>query len=142
MGIDSRDLLAVLKLELEFLETGGYRCLLRTPSRGRLIFKGSPSCMNYDRKNDAGLCSDCVLIQLVPAEHRAEKIPCLHIPLNAKGETIDSLYRSGTQAELEDALDAWLRAMIQRLQQEREKDGLAKETPHATVAFNEKPQTA
>ena len=34
------------------------------------------------------------------------------------GETIESLYRTGTQQELEIALGAWLRATIRRLEAE------------------------
>lgn len=119
MARDDRNLLEVLKFELGFLEKGGYGRSPRTPWRPQLIFEDSPTCMNYDSKHNPGPCSNCVLMQLVPAGRRSEKIPCRHIPLNAEGETLDSFYRCGTQMELEDALRTWLRATIQRLERER-----------------------
>ena len=42
-------------------------------------------------------------------------------PVVPTGETIASLYRTGTQQELEEALGAWLRATISRLEGEKEK---------------------
>jgi len=44
-------------------------------------------------------------------------VPCHHIPLNAEGETVDTL--RDNQLKLEEALGAWLRATIRRLEQER-----------------------
>ena len=57
-------------------------------------------------------------MELVPPGLRNGKIPCRHIPLNAQGETIDSLYRTGTQMEVEGALTKWLKSMIQKLELE------------------------
>jgi len=46
-------------------------------------------------------------------------VPCRFIPLNDKGQTIDSLYRTGTQEEIEEALRNWLRREISRIEAER-----------------------
>jgi hypothetical protein len=119
MQKDERDLLEVLKFELQFLEDGGYGRSPRTPWRPQYIFEDSLTCMNYDSKENPGPCSDCVLMQLVPPEHRSEKIPCRHIPFNTSGENLDSLYRYGDQHETEETVGAWLRATIQRLEEER-----------------------
>ncbi len=86
MQKDERDLLEVLKFELNFLERGGYGRSTREPWRPVLIFEDSPTCMNYDCKNDPAPCSDCVLMQLVPPELRFGKIPCRQIPLNTAGK--------------------------------------------------------
>jgi hypothetical protein len=59
------------------------------------------------------------LIQLVPPERRSEKFPCQHIPLNALGETLDSLYRYCDQQEVEETVRSWLRATIGQLEEER-----------------------
>src|SRR5260370_21009421 len=83
------------------------------------IFEDLLTCMNYDSKENPGPCSDCVLMQLVPPERRSEKIPCRHIPFNTSGETLDSLYRYSNQQEAEETVGAWLRATIQRLEEER-----------------------
>jgi len=119
MQKDERDLLEVLKFELQFLEDGGYGRSPRTPWRPQYIFEDSLTCMNYDSKENPGPCSDCVLMHLVPPERRFEKIPCRHIPFNLFGETLDSLYRYSNQAETEETVRNWLRATIQHLEEER-----------------------
>src|SRR6202165_1973168 len=121
MQKDERDLLEVLKFELQFLEDGGYGRSPRTPWRPQYIFEDSLTCMNYDSKENPGPCSDCVLMQLVPPERRSEKIPCRHIPFNVSGsgETLDSLYRCSDQNEIEETVGGWLRATIQHLEEER-----------------------
>jgi len=48
MRKDERDLLDVLKFELEFLEAGGYGRSPRTPWRLQYIFEDSLTCVNYD----------------------------------------------------------------------------------------------
>lgn len=119
MAKDNRDPLEVLKFELEFLEAGGYGRSPRTPRNPTLVFEDSLSCMNYHNKDNRQPCDDCLLMQFVPAAQRREEIPCRHIPLNESGKTIESLYRTGTQVEIEDALREWLRAAIKRLEEER-----------------------
>jgi hypothetical protein len=119
MQKDERDLLEVLKLELQFLEDGGYGRSPRTPWRPQYIFEDSLTCMNYDSKENPGPCSDCVLMHLVPPERHFEKIPCRHIPFNGSGETLDSLYRYSDQNEIEETVGDWLRITIQRLEEER-----------------------
>ncbi len=119
MQKDERDLLEVLKFELEFLEQGGYGRSPRTPWRPRYIFEDSLTCMNSDSRENPAPCSDCVLMHLVPSERRSEEIPCRHIPFNVYAETLDSLYPHSNQNEIEEAVGNWLRATIQRLEDER-----------------------
>ncbi len=119
MPKDSRDLVEVLKFELNFLEKGGYGQSPRAPWRAPLIFEDSPTCMNYDTPEERQPCSECVLTQMAPEDCRKAKIPCRHIPLNQLGETVDSCYRFGTQRELEEAVANWLRETIHGLEEER-----------------------
>jgi hypothetical protein len=120
MQKDERDLLEVLESELKFLEDGGYGRSPRMPWRPQLyIFEDSLTCMNYDSKENPRPCSDCVLMQLVPPEHRSEMIPCRCIPFNLSGETLDSLYRCSDQNEIEETVGGWLRTTITRLKEER-----------------------
>jgi hypothetical protein len=119
MASDDRDLLTVLKAELEFLEKGGYRHSPTAPWRPQFIFEDSPTCMNHGRRENPLPCRECILTNLVPADCRKEKIPCRHIPLNAEGFTIDTYYRLGTHEEVETAVAAWLRKTIMQLEQER-----------------------
>jgi hypothetical protein len=120
MARNDRNLLDVLKFELEFLEQGGYGRLPREAWRARLIFEDSRTCMNYNSK-DREPCDECLLMQFVPKEARKEQTPCIHIPLSPKGETLEFLYRMGTQQEIEAALGAWLRSTIQKLEAETAK---------------------
>jgi len=113
---DNRDLLAVLKSELEFVTKGGYRHTSRAAWRPQFIFQDSPTCLNFDPAQPPKPCSECVLMPLVPEAQRTRKIACRYIPLNDLGETIDSFYRFGTRDELEGALRNWLRATIERLE--------------------------
>ena len=121
MGNDDRDLLTVLKADLEFLEKGGYRHSPTAPWRPQFIFEDSPTCMNHGRRENPLPCRECILMNLVPADCRNEKIPCRHIPLNSEGYTIDTYYRLGTHEELEATLATWLRKTIRQLEQERVK---------------------
>jgi len=68
-------------------------------------------------------------MQFVPAEARKEQTPCIHIPLSMNGETLESLYRTGTQQELEAALGDWLRATIHQLETEKNRQLAPADSP-------------
>jgi len=121
MPQDERNVLEVLKAELNFVEKGGYGRSPREPWRAQLIFEDSPSCMNYDAKTRPDPCAECILMQFVPPEKQREKVPCRHIPLTPAGESLLELYRGGTQEELEAALADWLRGTIKHLEAEVQK---------------------
>ena len=70
--------------------------------------------------------ADCVLIRFVPKEHRYEAVPCRHIPLNESGETVDSLYRTGTNEEIEQMLQSWLQVTIRQLEETSEQASVQK----------------
>jgi len=102
----------VLKKELRFVQKGGYRTPLVW--RAPLVFEDSPTCP----KEGCSACPDtnCALMRFVPKECRYEPAPCRHIPLNDLGETVDSLYRTGTNEEIEQVLEGWLLATIRQLE--------------------------
>jgi hypothetical protein len=127
---DKRDLLTVLRSE--FLEKGGYRTTARADWRPHFIFQDSPTCLNFDPTQPPRPCSECTLMQLIPADSAKRKIPCRFIPLNERGETIDNLYRSGTAEELESALGEWLRSTIKRLESKNRCPDCASCTPGRT----------
>ncbi len=118
MGVYKRELLRVLKNELEFLEKGGYGDFEKRSWRAAMFFEDSPSCPNHDLSNKSVPCSRCALLQLVPLAKRSNDIPCREIPLNEEGETLQSLYETATRDELELKLDQWLRRTIERLEKE------------------------
>jgi len=119
MAGDNRDLLETLKFELKFLEDGGYGRSPHTPWRATSVFQDSPTCLNFDDPARPYPCDECLLMQFVPTERKAENVPCWFIPLSDKGVTVDYYSRCGTQAELEDALALWLRRTIDRIESER-----------------------
>lgn len=123
MSNDNRDLLDVLKFELSFLEDGGYGRSVRTPWKAPQIFRDSLSCLNFGDPNRTHPCEECVLMSLVPPERRKEEMPCHHIPLNERGDTVDSGQRWANQQELEGFVRDWLRSTVDRLSQERQKKG-------------------
>jgi hypothetical protein len=127
MTNETRDLLTVLKKELEFLEKGGYRNSARAPWRPQLVFQDSPTCLNFDPTQQPRPCSECILTQLIPGDMQRKKFPCRYIPLNKRGETIDSFYRSGTQEELELELGRWLKTTIEHLEKQKAESQVALE---------------
>jgi hypothetical protein len=121
MSDDKRDILDVLKFELNFLEQGGYGRSVRTPWKPTSIFQDSLSCINFNDPERPHPCNECLLTDFVPGNFQSENVPCHHIPLNPEGETVDSMERQYNQAELEEAVKNWLRATIQRIELERAK---------------------
>ena len=119
MANDDRDILELLKFELNFLEQGGYGRSVRTPWKPTSIFQDSLSCINFGDPERARPCSECLLMDFVPAASREEDVPCHHIPLNEKGETVDRIERYDNQQEVEEKFKAWLRATIARLEANR-----------------------
>jgi hypothetical protein len=119
MQKDERDLLEVLKSELEFLEQRGYQRSPEAAWRAKYIFEDSPSCVNYNSDASPRPCTDCALIYLVPPARRSAKCPCRHIPFNESGETLDSLYRYADQTEIEKTVGGWLHGAIKHLDEER-----------------------
>ena len=114
-----QDALTNLDYQAVFCSRGGYGSSPREPWRQHLGFEDSPSCMNYDANENPAPCEECVLMQLVPAAQRGAKIPCRQIPLTKEGETLECLYRCGTQLEIEDAMRNWLRSTIQQIESQR-----------------------
>jgi hypothetical protein len=119
MSHKNRDILEILRLELKFLEDDGYGRSPHAPWRAPYIFEDSPSCLNFNDPARPHPCSECLLTQLVPPELREQDVPCRFISLSDKGQTIDSLYRTGTQTEIEEALRNWLRREIGRIETEQ-----------------------
>ncbi len=115
----NRNILEILRFELRFLEEGGYVRSSYAPWRAPYIFEDSPTCLNFRDSARPHPCSECLLTQFVPAESREQEVPCRFIPLDDKGGTVDTLYRTGTQEELLEALRLWLLREIRRIETER-----------------------
>lgn len=130
MSDDKRDILEVLRFELNFLEQGGYGRSVRTPWKPTSIFQDSLSCINFNDADRPHPCNECLLTDFVPADAQDHEVPCHHIPLNAEGETVYTMERQRVQIEMEEAVKTWLRQTIHRIEQER----AAKTQAHAAPA--------
>jgi len=115
----NRDILDLLQDELEFIEKGGYGRSVRTPWKPKSIFQDSLTCLNFADPSRSHPCDQCHLIDFVSPELQAVGVPCHQIPLNDAGETIEDLDLTDNQARTEEAVKAWLRRQIKRIQQER-----------------------
>jgi hypothetical protein len=116
---DQRDVLEVLKSELNFLEQGGYERSVGVPWKWTSTFRHSPSCINFKDPDRTLPCRECPLIDFVPSTARSEDVPCHHIPIGPQGETVTEMEREHDLPELEDALKNWLQASIHRLEQQQ-----------------------
>ena len=119
MAQDGRDILDVLRFELSFVLDGGYGRSPHSPWRAPAIFEDSPVCPNFCDPARPHPCESCLLERFVPESQRRESIPCRFIPVTKDGQTVEDLYRTGNQAEMEEALANWLRVQIARIEQER-----------------------
>ena len=104
--------LRILRNELQFLDTGGYGSPILW--RAARIFEDSPTCA----KDRWFACphGDCALLDFVREGKRQERIPCRHIPLNEGGETLATLYNTGTNEETHQTVREWLQKTIARLE--------------------------
>ena len=119
MPKDERDILELLKTELDFIEKGGYGRLVKTPWRPTSSFRDSLTCVNYALPEKAHPCSECHLIEFVPCDKQNEELPCHYIPLNASGETVETLETN--EPKLAEVLKEWMRERISEIEAERTK---------------------
>lgn len=125
MANDDRDILELLKGELDFIEKGGYGRSVRTPWHPKSAFQDSLTCINYGYPYRAHPCNECHLLEFVSPEHQVAEVPCHYIPLNEAGETIEDLEAEGNEAKLERRVRDWLRAKIKKIEEERSKQVIA-----------------
>jgi len=133
MNGHQQEVLDALKFELTFLERGGYEPSVREPRKELSIFQDSPSCPNYAATKKTHACAECFLIDFVPREKQGEAVPCHHIPLNDRGDTVDSIAGSGDDFEVQRAMRGWLRATIGAI--ERAKAGIPAKGEEAAAPF-------
>jgi hypothetical protein len=136
MAREKRDLVSILRRELEYLKSGGYRTPQQAAWRPQFIFEDSPTCVNHRNFERRLPCSQCALIELVPEGQKQEKFPCRHIPLDESGQTLHSLYRMGTEEETHALVAEWLKNTIERLERERASAKLSSTNPDALPISN------
>ena len=116
MSNDDRDILELLKEELDFIEKGGYGRSVRTPWKPKSAFQDSLTCINYGYPYRAHPCNECHLLEFVSPEHQAAEVPCHFIRLNDAGETIEDLESGDNEAKLERNVRGWLRSRINEIE--------------------------
>lgn len=112
------DVLTTLRKELAFVELGGYRSPQQTAWRPQFIFQDSPTCPNHRNFGEPVPCTLCALMEFVPGRYQKERFPCRYIPLDESGQTLDHLYRTGTEEETHAIVAKWLRNTIAGLERE------------------------
>ena len=117
---NEQDILEILKSELEFIETGGYG----GPGKQEVgstatMFAESATCLNYGYPYRVHPCGECPLMEFVPEGDRVSAMPCHHIPLDPSGRTVEEMEEVGNQAGMHEAVKAWLRETISRIESQR-----------------------
>lgn len=121
MARDDRDILDILRFELDFLEHGGYGRSVRTPWKATSIFQDSLTCINFGDPERTRPCDECLLIDYVPQNLRSQDVPCHHIPLTKRGETVEDIEQGKLRGDVEEAVKHWLRKTIKDIETKRAK---------------------
>ncbi|MGH9680549.1 MAG: hypothetical protein ACRD4Y_11425 [Candidatus Acidiferrales bacterium] len=118
MGFDKKEMIEQLKFEIMMIERGGYDASVREPRHNSEIFRDSITCLNVGHEEKVQPCSNCFLSEFVPPELRGSSGDLCHkIPLNERGETVESLNAEDNPQKLQDAVLAWLRRTVAKLEE-------------------------
>lgn len=123
------ELLKILKLEEALVAAGGYRASARRPHPRPFLDSITTSCLQFG-SGALESCDQCWLMEFVPRDHHPNALVCHQIPLNQNGDTVASLEATGDHERLEQAILAWLRGTIAKLEWEL-KQLEEKEAKHA-----------
>ncbi|HTS70308.1 MAG TPA: hypothetical protein VMO17_15110 [Terriglobia bacterium] len=113
---DIKEIIEQLKLQRNILKGGGYGRSVRTPWKSMELFRDSLTCLNFDEVVKKHPCSECLLWDYVPEEHRDDDIPCHSIPLNQHGDSITTLEDAAERDRAEQVLMDWLDTTIADLE--------------------------
>jgi hypothetical protein len=115
MTFDKLELIEQLKLEARVIESGGYHPSVPEPRKELRIFRDSVSCPNLGVEEKVVPCAQCWLMGFVPPQFQDTTDLCRYVPLNDRGDSIDSLEASGQRDKVEGALLGWIRNTITKL---------------------------
>ena len=116
--MEKHEVLEKLKAELGALEYGRNARSVHLPWEDIPFFQDSVTCLNYGLDGRPHPCGDCLLMAYVPENLRTENVPCHHIPLDDKGNTIQNLDRGYNRHSVEEAVIGWLKKRIAELEKE------------------------
>jgi hypothetical protein len=119
MGFDKKQMIEQLKFEIQMIEKGGYYPSVRDPRHEPEIFRDSITCLNVGLEEKKHPCTNCFLSEFAPGDlrHSNEDL-CHRIPLNERGDTVDSLQAEGKGDKVQDAVLGWLKNTVAKLEQE------------------------
>jgi len=120
--MEKREVLEKLRNELGALEYGRTCRSVHMPWEEISFFQDSVTCLNYGQDGRPHPCRNCMLMDFVPGPSQNETVPCHHIPLDEKGNTIQNLDRGYNRHSVEEAVIGWLKDKIAELEAELEKD--------------------
>jgi hypothetical protein len=119
MGMDKKEIIAQLKFEIEMIERGGYHPSVREPRHEPEIFRESVTCLNVGLEEKEQPCASCFLSEFAPPQVRYSTGDICHqIPLNEKGDTVESLKAEGDPYKLQATVLSWLKKTVAKLEQE------------------------
>jgi hypothetical protein len=118
MGFAKKEMIEKLKFEIEMIEKGRYFPSVREPRQDPEIFRDTITCLNVGLTEKKYPCSSCFLSEFVPPEFRgSDGTICHKIPLNEKGETIESLKADDDPYKLQGTVLGWLKNTVKKLEQ-------------------------
>ena len=119
MEFEKQEMIEQLKFEIQMIEKGRYYPSVREPRKNPEIFRDSITCLNVGLEEKKYPCSNCMLSALAPPELRNSNGEMCHkIPLNADGDTIESLKAIDDPYKLQETVLEWLKNSVARLEQE------------------------
>jgi hypothetical protein len=119
MSFEKKEMIEQLKFEIRMIEKGGYSPSVRDPRHEPEMFRESVTCLNVGLEEKENPCTSCFLSEFAPPGIRdAHDDLCHKIPLNEKGDTIDSLKAKGDPEKLQSTLLGWLKSTVARLERE------------------------
>jgi hypothetical protein len=119
MGFDKKEMMEQLKFEIKMIEKGGYDPSVRAPHQNPEIFRDSITCLNVGLEEKEHPCSSCFLSEFAPPELRNSKGDICHkIPLNEKGDTVESLKSEDDPYKLQATVLGWLKKTVAKLEKE------------------------
>lgn len=117
MAFNREEVLKRLKFEITMLEKGGYYPSVRDPHHPPEVFRDSITCLNIGFDEKKYPCVECVLAAFIPPERRDDSGNLCHkIPLNERGDTIESLEAEGDAEKLHATVLAWLKKTVGQLE--------------------------
>jgi hypothetical protein len=119
MAFNKNEMIEQLKFEINMVEKGRYYPSVREPQKTPEIFRDTITCLNVGLPDKRYPCSACFLSEFVPPQAKGFKGDLCHkIPLNARGDTVESLKAADDPFRLREAVRGWLKDTVEKLEGE------------------------